>query len=36
MNAPSPAGFGDTEYLAVYDRILKPIALEYKPELVLV
>jgi acetoin utilization deacetylase AcuC-like enzyme len=36
VNAPFPSGFGDTEYLAVYDRILKPIALEYKPELVLV
>jgi len=36
VNAPFPAGFGDAEYLAVYNRILKPIALEYKPELVLV
>lgn len=36
VNAPFPSGFGDTEYLAVYDRVLKPIALEFKPELVLV
>lgn len=36
VNAPFPAGFGDEEYLAVYSRILKPIALEYRPELVLV
>jgi acetoin utilization deacetylase AcuC-like enzyme len=36
VNAPFPSGFGDTEYLAVYDRVLKPIALEYRPELVLV
>ena len=36
VNAPFPAGFGDMEYLAVYDRVLKPIALEYRPELVLV
>ncbi|MEK6744153.1 MAG: histone deacetylase [Nitrospirota bacterium] len=36
VNAPFPPGFGDAEYLAVYDRILKPIALEYQPELVLV
>jgi acetoin utilization deacetylase AcuC-like enzyme len=36
VNAPFPAGFGDAEYLAVYDRILKPIAMEFKPELVLV
>lgn len=36
VNAPFPSGFGDTEYLAVYERVLKPIALEYQPELVLV
>jgi len=36
VNAPFPTGFGDAEYLAVYDRTIKPIALEYKPELVLV
>ncbi len=36
VNAPFPAGFGDEEYLSVYDRVLKPVALEFKPELVLV
>jgi acetoin utilization deacetylase AcuC-like enzyme len=36
VNAPFPTGFGDAEYLAVYERILKPIALEYRPDLVLV
>jgi len=36
VNAPFPTGFGDGEYLSVYDRILRPIALEYQPELVLV
>lgn len=36
VNAPFPSGFGDPEFIAVYERILKPIALEYKPELVLV
>jgi acetoin utilization deacetylase AcuC-like enzyme len=36
VNAPFPTGFGDVEYCSVYDRILKPIALEYQPELVLV
>src|SRR3990172_8090330 len=36
VNAPFPTGFGDAEYLTVYDRILKPIAMEYQPELVLV
>ncbi len=36
VNAPFPAGFGDAEYLAVYDRILRPVALEFEPELVFV
>ena len=36
VNAPFPTGFGDAEYIHVYDRILKPIALEYRPELILV
>lgn len=36
VNAPLPTGFGDAEYISIYDRILKPIALEYRPELVLV
>jgi len=36
VNAPFPTGFGDAEYVSVYTKILKPIALEYEPELVLV
>jgi acetoin utilization deacetylase AcuC-like enzyme len=36
VNAPFPPGFGDAEYFAVYSKILAPIALKYKPELVLV
>jgi acetoin utilization deacetylase AcuC-like enzyme len=36
VNAPFPAGFGNAEYIRVYSEILKPIALEYRPELVLV
>ena len=36
VNAPFPAGFGDAEYFHVYEAVLKPIALEYRPELVLV
>jgi len=36
VNAPFPIGFGDAEYVHVYSRILKPIALEYRPELILV
>jgi acetoin utilization deacetylase AcuC-like enzyme len=36
VNAPFPTGFGDAEYIHVYSRILKPIAHEYRPELILV
>ncbi len=36
VNAPFPVGFGDNEYVRVYRETLKPIALEYRPELVLV
>jgi acetoin utilization deacetylase AcuC-like enzyme len=36
VNTPFPAGFGDAEYVAVYARVLKPIALAFRPELVLV
>ena len=36
VNAPFPTGFGDDEYIRVYSEVLKPIALEYKPELLLV
>ncbi len=36
VNAPLPHGFGDAEYLRVYSEVLKPVALEYRPELVLV
>jgi acetoin utilization deacetylase AcuC-like enzyme len=36
VNAPFPVGFGDAGYIHVYSTVLKPIALEYRPELVLV
>jgi acetoin utilization deacetylase AcuC-like enzyme len=36
VNAPFPVGFSDAGYIHVYSRILKPIALEYRPELILV
>jgi len=36
INAPLPAGFGDPEYVRIYSTVLLPVALEYKPELVLV
>jgi acetoin utilization deacetylase AcuC-like enzyme len=36
VNAPFSGEFGDAEYIHVYNSILRPIALEYRPELVLV
>jgi acetoin utilization deacetylase AcuC-like enzyme len=36
VNAPMPAEFGDAEYLRVFDRLLMPIARQFKPEFILV
>jgi len=36
VNVPLTIGYGDAEYLNLFQRVLKPIALEYKPELILV
>lgn len=36
VNVPLSVGNGDGDYLEVFERILKPIALEFNPELVLV
>jgi acetoin utilization deacetylase AcuC-like enzyme len=36
INVPLPAGTGDEGYLMVFQEILKPAALEFKPEMVLV
>jgi acetoin utilization deacetylase AcuC-like enzyme len=36
VNAPLPTGFGDAEYVHIYSTVLKPISIEFKPELVLV
>jgi acetoin utilization deacetylase AcuC-like enzyme len=36
VNVPLEGGSGDPEYAAIFERILKPIALEYRPQLVLV
>ena len=35
VNVPLYTGYGDAEYMAIYQNILKPIALEFKPDLVL-
>ena len=36
VNIPLSGGFGGGDYLAFMDRIIKPIALEYEPDLVIV
>ncbi len=36
VNVPLSVGFGDGEYAGIYQKILRPIALEFRPELVLV
>ena len=35
VNIPLPAGTGDRGYLSAWDAIVKPICLEYKPDLLL-
>jgi len=36
VNIPLRAGCGDGEYVALFEKILKPIALEFAPQLILV
>ncbi|MDY6972021.1 MAG: histone deacetylase [Thermodesulfobacteriota bacterium] len=36
VNVPLSHGYGDRDYLGIFEKILKPIALEFDPELVLV
>ena len=36
VNIPMPGGFGDAEWLAAFQRVVEPIAHQFKPELVLV
>ena len=36
VNAPMPAGFGDGEYLRVFDELLMPVARRFRPEFVLI
>jgi acetoin utilization deacetylase AcuC-like enzyme len=36
INAPLPATFGDSEYAAVMDQMLLPIAREFNPEFILI
>jgi histone deacetylase 4/5 len=36
VNVPWPGGMGDAEYLAAFDRVLLPIARDFRPDFVLV
>lgn len=36
LNCPLPAGFGDHDYVAVFDRLLPEVAARFEPDLVLV
>ena len=36
VNVPWPGGMGDAEYLAAFDRVLLPIAGDFRPDIVLV
>lgn len=36
VNVPLPAGSGDTEYLATFDRVFLPVLSRFRPELILV
>jgi len=36
VNVPLPVGCGDTEYRAVFDKLLVPVADDFEPELILV
>jgi acetoin utilization deacetylase AcuC-like enzyme len=36
INIPLRAGCGDAEYLSIFEKILRPVALEFAPELILV
>jgi len=36
VNVPLSSGSGDSEYGIIFERVLRPIALEYRPQLILV
>jgi acetoin utilization deacetylase AcuC-like enzyme len=36
VNVPLYTGYGDYEFAAIFEEILKPIAMEFKPEMVLI
>jgi len=36
VNLPLPKGYGNLEFLAIFERLLRPMALEFNPDLILV
>jgi acetoin utilization deacetylase AcuC-like enzyme len=36
VNVPIPRGYGDAEYAALFELLLRPLALEFRPDLILV
>ena len=36
VNVPLSMGYGDSEYVAIFEKIFRPIALEFNPEIILV
>lgn len=36
INLPIPKGYGDAEYAAIFERLLRPVAEQFAPELILV
>jgi acetoin utilization deacetylase AcuC-like enzyme len=36
INVPLSAGYGGGEYIAIFERILRPVAIEFKPDIILV
>jgi acetoin utilization deacetylase AcuC-like enzyme len=36
VNVPLPKGYGDGEFVAIFERLLRPLAFEFRPDLILV
>jgi acetoin utilization deacetylase AcuC-like enzyme len=36
VNVPLSMGYGDEEFIAIYEKVLRPIAIEYNPDMILV
>lgn len=36
VNVPLSGGYGDGEYVGIFERVLRPIAMEFNPEIILV